>query len=73
MYNNICLIGLPGSGKTKLGKNLYLNIPLKDNGKNVKGLDKLLGVGSEFKNCGFAIAKPNAPFVKDGIKVQVTK
>ena len=58
-------------GKTKLGKNLYLNIPLKDNGKNVKSLDKLLGVGSEFKNCGFAIAKPNAPFVKDGINIKL--
>ncbi len=58
-------------GKTKLGKNLYLNIPLKDNGKNVKSLDKLLGVGSEFKNCGFAIARPNAPFVKDGINIKL--
>ena len=58
-------------GKTSLGKNIFLNIPIKNNGINLRGLNKLLSVGSEFKNCGFAYAKPNKPFVTNGIDIKL--
>ena len=58
-------------GKTDLGKNLFLNIPIKDNGVNLKGLNKLLTLGGEFKNCGFAYAKPNKPFIINGINLKL--
>jgi len=58
-------------GKTSLGKNLFLNIPIKNNGVNLHGLNKLLSVGGEFKNCGFAYAKPNKPFITNGIDIKL--
>jgi hypothetical protein len=58
-------------GKTSLGKNLFLNIPIKNNGVNLRGLNKLLSVGSDFKNCGFAYARPNKPFITNGIDIKL--
>lgn len=66
--NDILIIKL---GKTTSGKSLYLNVPIKNNGKNIKSLLKLLTIGSDFNNCGFAYAKPNKPFVKDGIDLKL--
>lgn len=58
-------------GKTKLNKNIWLNIPIKDNGGDLNVLLKKLGNGDTFIKCSIAYADPYDPFIKDDIVIKL--
>jgi hypothetical protein len=58
-------------GVTQMGRNVWLNVPIKENGVEVKNTLKGLFKGVELNNCGIAYAKPKDPLVEKGLKVKV--
>lgn len=58
-------------GVTPMGRNIFLNVPIKENGVDVQKTMLGLFKGYDLNNCGIAYAKPKDPLVESGIKAKV--